>query len=102
LWNVDKAPMIQYAWHNFEVAMSAVWTAAVVFVLTASLCFRVLIITRYRERVYTPEWLGPALFGLMLVAAGFILITALLLPSSRSLRFDLYVRAPNQLLSAGP
>jgi hypothetical protein len=64
--------------------MSAIWTAAVVFVLSASLCFRVLIITRYRERVYAPEWLGPALLGLMLAVAGFILITALLLPSSRS------------------
>jgi hypothetical protein len=68
--------------------MSALWTAAVVFVLTASFCFRVLIIIRYRERAYAPEWLGPALFGLMLAVAGFILITALLLPSSRSVRFD--------------
>jgi hypothetical protein len=62
--------------------MSALWTAAVVFVLSASLCFRVLIITRYPERVYAPEWLGPALFGLMLAVAGFIL----LLCSSRSVR----------------
>lgn len=57
--------------------MSALWTAAVVFVLSASLCFRVLIITRYRERVSAPEWLGPALLGLMLAVGGFILITAL-------------------------
>ena len=57
--------------------MSVLWTAAVVFVLSASLCFRVLIITRYRERVYAPAWLGPALLGLMLAVAGFILITTL-------------------------
>lgn len=57
--------------------MSALWTAAVVFVLSASLCFRVLVITRYGERVYAPEWLGLALLGLMLAAAGFILITAI-------------------------
>jgi hypothetical protein len=57
--------------------MSALWTAAVVFVFSASLCFRVLVITRYRERAYAPEWLAPALLGLMLALAGFILITAL-------------------------
>ena len=57
--------------------MSALWAAAVVFVLSAALCFRVIIITRYRERVYAPEWLGPALLGLMLAVTGFILITAL-------------------------
>ena len=57
--------------------MSALWTAAVVFVFSASLCFRVLVITRYRERIYAPEWLGPALLGLMLAVTGFILIIAL-------------------------
>ena len=57
--------------------MSALWTAAVVFVLSASLCFRVLVITRYRQRVYAPEWLGAALLGLMLTVAGFLLIIAL-------------------------
>ena len=57
--------------------MSALWTGAVILVLSASLCFRVLIITRYRERVYTPEWLAPALLGLMAGVAGFVLITAL-------------------------
>jgi hypothetical protein len=57
--------------------MSALWTAAVVFVLSASICCRVLIITRYKERVRTPEWIGPALLGLMLAVAGFVLITAI-------------------------
>ena len=64
-------------WHRVEVAMSALWTAAVIFVLSASLCFRVLIISRYRNRVYTPEWLKPALFGLMFAVAGFIVVAAL-------------------------
>ena len=57
--------------------MSAMWIPAVVFVLSASLGFRVLVITRYQERAYVPEWLGPALLGVMLGAAGVTLITAL-------------------------
>jgi hypothetical protein len=65
----------------FETGAPALWTAAVVLVFSASLYFRVLVISRYRERVYAPEWLAPALLGLMLAVAGFILITALRLGS---------------------
>jgi len=57
--------------------MPVLWTGAVILVLSASLCFRVLIITRYRERAYAPEWLAPALLGLMLGVAGFVVITAI-------------------------
>ncbi len=57
--------------------MSALWTGAALFVVSASLCFRVLIITRLRERVHAPEWLTPALLGVMVAAGGFTLVAAI-------------------------
>ncbi len=57
--------------------MSALWTGAALFVVSASLCFRVLVITRLRERVYAPEWLTPALLGVMVASGGFTLVAAI-------------------------
>ena len=56
-------------------SMSALWVAATVFVLVASLCVRVLVIARC-PRTSTPNWLLPVLFGLMLLVAGIVLLAA--------------------------
>jgi hypothetical protein len=54
--------------------MSFLWAATAAFVLIASLCCRVLIVTRYRKSVYAPEWLAPALLALMFIAGGLVLV----------------------------
>ena len=55
--------------------MPALWAASAIFVLVASLCVRVLVITRC-PKTYTPAWLLPILFGLMLLVAGVVLLAA--------------------------
>jgi hypothetical protein len=57
--------------------MSLLWAAATVFVLSASICCRVLIITRFRRAIYTPEWIGPALLAMMLLVAGFVVVAVM-------------------------
>ena len=57
--------------------MSILWAAAAAFVLGAAICCRVLIITRYKRAIYTPEWIGPALLVMMLLVAGFVLAAAM-------------------------
>jgi hypothetical protein len=56
--------------------MSILWAASAAFVFIAALCCRVLIVARYREVGYTPNWLAPVLFGLMLLVAGLVLLAA--------------------------
>jgi len=54
--------------------MSLLWAATAAFVFIAALCCRLLIVTRYRKAVSAPAWLAPAFLGLMLVAAGLVLV----------------------------
>ncbi len=54
--------------------MSVLWAAAIACVLLAAFCCRVLIIARSGICAYVPNWLGPALFVLMLVVAGLVLV----------------------------
>jgi hypothetical protein len=54
--------------------MSGLWAATAAFLLSAALCCRVMIISRYRVGSDVPGWLMPALFGLMLVFGGLALM----------------------------